>query len=320
MEAPSARRTTIEHDLSDPPTVRVVSTIDERRIRQHLTAAVAAAVLLVLTYLVAVRTGAGQRFDDLAFDGRSVEDPAITRTTNDLLHRVTRSSLVVLTAAVVLVGLARRRWRLAVVAGACITGAVVTTEILKLHVLSRPRLDEVPGIEQNSFPSGHATIGMALSLGIVMVSPHAVRWLSTLGAVAVSLLFGIGVLATGWHRPSDTIGAYLVCVIWFAAGTALLLRWRGGGHDDMGRVEARLDTRAAVVAGLLMVIAAGIVVAETFTEDGLRTVEFAGDYAIVVAAILVAAVVIVVGYGESLRGVSLDPPDEVTTTPRVRTG
>jgi hypothetical protein len=149
---------------------------------------------------------------------------------------------------------------------------------------------------------------MALSLGVVMVSPHALRWLSSAAALVVSMTFGIGVLATGWHRPSDTVGAFLVCVIWFGLGTAALLRWRGSGDVEMGGIEARLDTRAGAVAAILVVALGVTVLVETFSVDGLRTVEFAIDYLLVSVAILALSAVIVVAYTVSLRGISLDPP------------
>jgi hypothetical protein len=75
----------------------------------------------------------------------------------------------------------------------------------------------------------------------------------------------------------------------------------------MGQVEARLDRRAAAVGGLLVVAMGALVLVETFSEDGIRTVEFAVDYLVVSVAILAMAVVIVIGYDQSLRGLSLDP-------------
>ena len=122
------------------------------------------------------------------------------------------------------------------------------------------------------------------------------------------MTFGVGVLATGWHRPSDTIGASLVCVVWFALGTALLVKWRGTGDDEMGGVEARLDLRAAAVAGLFVLGFATFVLIETFSADGIRTVEFAIDYLVVSVVILALDALIVIGYHQSLRGVSLDAP------------
>ena len=287
------------------------SSRDERRVRSFVVVAVVAAVLLAVTYLVFVRTSWGQRFDDIAFDARGVEDPEVTKTTNELLHSVTSSTLVILTAAIMVFALARGRVRLALTAGAAITVSVATTEVLKSYLLERPNLDEVAGIAENSFPSGHATIGMALSLGLVMVAPHRSRWLAAVIGVMVSMVFGVGVLATGWHRPSDTIAAYFVCVVVFGLATAGLLRWRGGGDVDqraMGKIEEKLSPAVAASAALLAVGAAVVALVLTFQEDSLRTVEFAADYLVVCVVILLLASVIVVGYHELLRGISLDPP------------
>jgi membrane-associated phospholipid phosphatase len=271
--------------------------------------AIVAPALFVLTYVLFVRTTIGQQFDDIAFDGRAVEDPELTRIANELLHTVTRSTLLLLTLALVVFALARRRLRLAVAVGAAVAASVVSTELLK-HFLDRPQLDEVGGIAFNSFPSGHATIGMAQSLGIVMVAPYRWRWVAMVAAVVVAIGFGIGVLATGWHRPSDTFGAYLVCTTWFSIATGLLLHLRGPGvvGDDVGKIEERLTNPAAIAAGLLIAVAAVVVLVLSFQEEGLRTVEFAAEYLAVCLAVIILAVGIVVGYHQLLRGVSLDQP------------
>jgi membrane-associated phospholipid phosphatase len=272
--------------------------------------AIASALGLIALYLVAVRTRFGQEFDDVAFDGRRVVDPEVTRATNDLLHSVTRSSLVLLTGAIVLFAIGRRRFRLALVAGASVTMSVGTTELLK-HMLERPQLSGIGGIDFNSFPSGHATIGMALSLGIVMVAPHRWRWFAALGAMALALLFGTGVVATGWHRPSDVIAAYLVCACVFSLATLLLITWRGTGDPTTrayGAVEERLTPAVALVVGLLTVCAAGVALWLTLQREGLHTVEFAREYVFVSVVILALGIAVVLGYHELLRGVSLDAP------------
>jgi membrane-associated phospholipid phosphatase len=295
----------------------------DRTTRRYLYAAACAFALLVVTYVVLVRTDWGQRFDDIAFDGREIEDPEITRATNDLLHAVTRTTLLLLTASIVAVALARRRVRLALAAGAAVVASVVTTEFLKLRLLDRPDLDGIAGIEQNSFPSGHATIGMALSLGIVMVAPHRSRWIAAVIAVVTSTAFGVGVLATGWHRPSDSVGAYLVCVIMFCLSTAALLKWRGAGEEEMGTVEERLTPAAAAAAWVGAVAAAAVVLFLTFRESDLRTVELAIDYVLMCLVVIALGAAIVLGYHTSLRGVSLDAPpgehgaDLVTASPTV---
>ena len=270
-----------------------------------------AVAALILLYIVAVRTRIGQEFDDIAFEGRAVEDPEVTAELNDLLNSVTRSTLVLLTAALVLFALARRRVRLAVAVGLAVSISVVTTEVLKTLILERPTLDEIAGIAQNSFPSGHATIAMSLSLGMVMVAPHRWRWAAMIAGLMLSLTFGIGVLATGWHRPSDVVAAYLVCTAVFGAVTALLLRGAGAGELDsseVGEIEERLTPGWASLLGIVVVAAAVVALTMSFTADGLDTVDSAGDYIAVSVAILARGATVVIGYHELLRGVSLGTP------------
>ena len=273
--------------------------------RRFLLTAAVSAIGVIALYLLAVRTTVGQRFDDIAFAGRAVEDPELTRLTNEVLHSVTRFSLAVLTAALVVLALLRRRIRLAIAVGAAVTASVVTTEVLKLHVLDRPLLDDVEGIEINSYPSGHATIAMALALGLVLVTPHRSRWLAAGVAVAGSMLFGIGVLATGWHRPSDTLGAYLVCLSVFSLVVGLMSRagWIADVASD--GVESWMHGRALVVAVVGLVAVAGFALFESLQADSLRTVEYAADYLAVCLVILVCAAVTVVGFTGALRGMSI---------------
>lgn len=98
-----------------------------RRIRQFWWIGLAAAVGVALVYLIAVRTEVGQRFDDLAFEGRAVADPEVTRVANELLHTVTKSTLALLTLALLIFGLARRQVRLALTTGATVAASVVTS-------------------------------------------------------------------------------------------------------------------------------------------------------------------------------------------------
>jgi membrane-associated phospholipid phosphatase len=283
----------------------------ERRSHQFALVSVVAVVVLILLYVLAVRTRIGQEFDDIAFAGRSVEDPQVTRELNELLLSVTRSTLVLLTAALVVFALVRRRVRLALAVGLAVSISVVTTEVLKSLILERPPLDEIAGIAENSFPSGRATIGMSLSLGMVMVAAHRWRWAAMIAALLLSLTFGIGVLATGWHRPSDVIAAYLVCTTVFAAVTALLIRSAGVGDvsgSEFGEIEDRLTQGWALLLGILVVAAGAVALILSFTADGLDTVDFASDYIAVSVVILALGASVVTGYHELLRGVSLGTP------------
>jgi membrane-associated phospholipid phosphatase len=277
----------------------------ERRL--WITAALAVVGVVVL-YLVFVQTHWGQEFDDAAFEGRRVAQPELTAETDRLLHSVTRVSLVFLGGALVLIALGRRRVRLAIVVAAALGGSLLTSEALKT-VLDRPLMSDIAGVTGNSFPSGHATIGMSLSLGLMFVVARRWRWLAAIIAVVVATLFGTGVLTSGWHRPSDSLAAYLVSLAWFSAGAAVLVAWRGPGRpaeDD--ELESHLGryVMAAVFVLLTITLVVGLVL--TLQADGLRTVEYSGQYVFMCIVIDVAGVGIVALMYQLLRGVSLDPP------------
>lgn len=268
----------------------------QHQVRVSLVVAAVAAASVAACYVVFVRTRWGQEVDDLAFEGRRAVSVQATRRTDRMLHAVTESSLFLLGGAIVLIALAQRRLRAAVVAGACMSLAVVTTEILKLHLLTRPYFGGVQGIMHNSYPSGHATIGMVLSLGLVMVAAPSWRRPATLLAALVATAFGTAVLASGWHRPSDSLGAAGVALAWFAAGHAVLL-W-----VDVTRPSPRgaADDRDAPLSRPLLIAAAGAVVAyvayaavRSIGDEGLHTVRYVAPYVLACVAIDVVGVAVV---------------------------
>ena len=64
--------------------------------------------------------------------------------------------------------------------------------------------------------------GVALGLALVTVTPRRLAWLSTgVAAVAVPVV-GTATVATGGHRPTDPVGAYLTALAWFSALAAVL--------------------------------------------------------------------------------------------------
>ncbi len=282
--------------------------------RLAVTAALAAVGVLVL-YLVFVRTHWGQEVDDAAFEGRSVTRPELTAETDRLLQSVTRESLAVLGGALLLVALARRRVRLALAVGVALAGSLLTSEVLKT-VLPRPVLSGIAGVTGNSFPSGHATIGMSLSLGLVFVVARRWRWLAAIVAAVVATFFGTGVLTSGWHRPSDSLAAYLVSLAWFAAAAAVLVAWRGPGQPAAAdEWEDHVDGRVAALASALVVVAVVIGLVLAVRSGSLRTVEYGGDYLLMCVVIDVVGVAIVALVHQLLRGVSLDPPPAIGEEP-----
>jgi len=267
--------------------------VRQRTARLAVVSAISVAIV-ALVYVVAVRTHIGQRVDAVAFDRRSAVTAATTRRTDRLLGTVSVASLLGFGGAIVLIALARRRISLAIAAGAAMAGSVLTTEVLKLRLLHRPDLGSFGGVAHNTFPSGHATIGMALSLGAVTVAPVSLRRVALLIAALTSTAFGTAVLSSGWHRPSDTIGAYFVTLAWFAAASAAVAN---ADQREAQRLAAAPDPRpspalmvgaAAGVFGILM-----FVLYKSIGTSGLRTVVFAAPYVLACIGIDLAGLAVV---------------------------
>ncbi|MGW2104620.1 phosphatase PAP2 family protein [Streptomyces olivaceoviridis] len=189
-------------------------------------AAAGAALLLAGVYGAFVRTATGQRWENAVLAGRREDETlAAARAANRLLDHITLSSLGAAVAVLLLIGLARRRFALTVVAVGTVGVSLLLAEVLKRYVLPRPDLVNAPErLLGNSFPSGHTTIAMSVLFGLTLVVPY--RWRGVaVGVCALWATFiGAYTVAAGWHRPSDTIGADLLVLAVACALTALLAR------------------------------------------------------------------------------------------------
>lgn len=220
--------------------------------------AVVSVVTLALTYVIFVRTTAGQHLDQAAT--QHVAASLATRdTVSNLLKEVTVVSVLATLGICVAIAALRRRGVLAVGAVVLVAGANVTTQALKHVVLTRPNL----GYETvNSLPSGHLTVAASLALAALLVVPRTGRGITAMmGAVSIAFI-GVGTVVTTWHRPSDVIGALAVTLAWGAAVLAAL-SWRG--------YHARLRPRSHTLALLVgLAVAAGFFVALGVRPDGYR--------------------------------------------------
>ncbi len=182
-----------------------------------LSAGSAAAVFAL--YLLVVRTYWGQRLDEHAFVGHDFFASRAAQA-DSFLRIVSIGSLVLAIALVAAVAVVRRRPRLALLAASSIAISVFTTEVLKHFLLERPQI--VPSlIFDNSYPSGHTTVGMSVAVAAMLVVPRRLLLPTALGAGVFGSAFGIAVVAAGWHRPSDAVGAFLVVIAVAAACAAL---------------------------------------------------------------------------------------------------
>lgn len=289
------------------------TTTADRRRDWLLALALLSAVLLVVLYVVAVRTAWGQRLDDASLDGRTAR-PVVLHATSRLLDTISLSSLALLGGAATAVAVARRRVHLALAAAVVVVGANVTSQILKHVVLGRPDLLGSPEPLGPSFPSGHTTIAMSLALAFVLVVPARARAVTALCGLVYACLIGTGTVTAGWHRPSDVMGGFLVVMMWAGLTTATLLRSRGASPE---REAAHLGepvvspTLAWTGAALLALAFSGFVVVYlAIRQDRLDAVRLDGAYAAALVAIVGVGLVLMAALLAALRGVGLDPPSE----------
>jgi len=269
------------------------------------------AALFVLVYRSAVHTTRGRLLDGAAFRGAVVSRSRLTEYVEGVLDVVSVLALVVAAAAIVGIALVRRRRWLALAAASLIVGANATTQLLKSTVLSRPDLglQETTPATLNSLPSGHSTVALSVVAALVLVVPAALRPALCVVGVAFASLTGLATLSAGWHRPSDTVAAFLVVGAWAATlGLMLVLLIdpaKADGADDADRaplVAHRRTARLLAVAAAYLLAFGGllsaVIVGTDLTAEGGASAlvpaylagggAIAGTGAAVMAALLVA--------------------------------
>jgi hypothetical protein len=170
------------------------------------------ALLLALGYFGLVKTGRGHRLDNAAYSGRDAAfSHEVSQLQGDLLDLVNKKGLLLAAGLLLVVAAYRRCFWVGVIAVVAVGCAVVGAEVLK-HTLSWSAL--IPGdahirwrLKENTYPSGHATIGTSFVLALLLVS--SARWRPWLvaGGGCVAAAFAMGVFTSGWHRASDALGA-----------------------------------------------------------------------------------------------------------------
>lgn len=229
--------------------------------------AVGAAAGVFALYLLVVRTHWGQDLDERTLLGSDVISSLRAAQADRFLRIVSIGTIGLAMVLVAVVAFLRGRPRLALVAAGSIVCAVLCTEVLKLFILERPDLVETTlNGGDNSYPSGHTTVGMAVCIAAMLVVPARLRTATAIGAGAVGATFGVAVVAASWHRPSDAVGAYLVCLA-VGALAALLIQVhpdavgvprgerRTLGSRSFGLTEAALLGLALALVGIFGVAA-----------------------------------------------------------------
>jgi len=215
-----------------------------------LVAAVCGAAV-VLMARGAVGTASGQRLDQLTLSGSRNHDGLLSRVAELAVETVSMPVIIALFALTAVIALLRRRPALLLPLASLVLGANLTTQVIKHLLVSREVLG--PGIEPttNSFPSGHSTLAATTMIALVLVAGRARPLVAPLGLLW-SGAAGIGTLVTGWHRPSDVIGAIAVSAAWTflvlgvdGLHTRRRLR-RAAAHAGRGRRRRGRDLRRDV--------------------------------------------------------------------------
>ena len=266
-----------------------------------LRGALVCAALLIVGYFAFVSTSWGHQLDHDALSGREALNWKVIKLDSVALDLVSKAGLL-LAAVVILVIAAARRCTLVGVIGVVGFGcAVVGAEVLKDQLPWRALVPNdlllKRGFQTGTYPSGHATIGTSFALSLLLVSSSRWRpWLAV-AAGCMSAAFATGVLFTGWHRPSDALGALAWSGFCMNLAAALAVRLRGRPALAIEHPERALFT--SVGFGILVAAATWLVAAAAAPDYPYGDLPFFALTGLIIAG----AFSLVAWYGWQLRAV-----------------
>jgi PAP2 superfamily len=236
-----------------------------------LVLALVQAAVLGLVWWIFIRTPHGQVLDASVLQASGMGRGQVDGLVELFLNAVSVGSLVVATAVLGFVAIARRRYRLALVATMLIGGATLTSQILKKYVIDRPDLG-IAGTDigaPNSMPSGHMAVAASVAVAAVLVLPPRLSSVTAVVGTVYAALTGIATLSASWHRPSDAIAALLIVgTLASGGGYLLVLAQRHEPVDEPAEAHHRTVAILALVGGALLVAA---VLAVGLTDTGELT-------------------------------------------------
>ena len=144
-------------------------------------------------------------------------------------------SLVIMTAAIVVVYMRTREFRQPAFLAFCLIGALGLAPLIKLIVQrARPEISPVIDVGGYAFPSGHATTSMIVFGALAFVLTRRLSWGTNVwiwaGAGIASFLIGFSRPYLGVHWPTDVVGGWTLGLLWLALGGVVTeIAWTMGG-------------------------------------------------------------------------------------------
>jgi len=219
----------------------------QRRVRAALWCAGLCILGLAATWGIAAHLPAARLRDAAALRGFiGLDHPIVTALANDVLSLVSPMSATVFALVAMAVAVRRGRSRLAVAIPVVLGGAVGSAELLKpLLAVPHDYIDATHQLSAASWPSGHSTAVMSMTLCALLVAPS--RWRPAVAAIGgvFTVAVGFSLLTLAWHMPSDVIGGYLMAGVWVSAAVAVLSRAEAAEPADAARPEPSARPRRA---------------------------------------------------------------------------
>ena len=205
-----------------------------RRVKAPLLAALACVLLIPPLAVAAYSLGPFQHVDMRILLHLRREEGGVNALASVLVDLGDLVPLLIMLAAVCVIGLRAGRRREVLAALVVVAGANLTTQLLKTTLEHARHRAFEHGIElpwPNSFPSGHTTAAASIAVALLLVVPAAHRLTAAILGAALTAAVGLSVVILGWHYPSDVLGGVLVVGAWGLAALAWL-RLRAGRAPD----------------------------------------------------------------------------------------
>lgn len=271
--------------------------------RTALGAAALSLAGLILTGIVALALPVGRSLDATTLHGFMGLDRPIVDPLTLLVIQVGNPVIYATLGALIAIFAFRHRRRpVAVAIVVVLLGSVVSAESLKLLLAGlRPEDWITPdwAIGDASWPSGHATAAMTLSMCAIMATPPARRQLTAAAGVALTIAVSYALVIAGGHLPSDVIGAFFLSALWTSLAVAVLRRDQAELTPSPWRSFLRSSLPAyAVTWGIGACLVLSVVITHPETVAGYVP----GHETFLVGALLVALIAqaVVTGFARLL--------------------